>query len=107
MAAMEKTLGKPQAKEPLIPVSKRFLDDRLNLAVAGSELGLAELKGLRELFRLPQFVSAGLSPLGGEESLGRDAWDEQYDRVVKQLGMGTAVVPLDALTPEEEDKDGG
>jgi serine/threonine-protein kinase len=98
MGALEKALGKPQVREPLTPVTRRYLDERLNLATASAELGLADPKGLRELFRLPQFVKAGLAPLAADEGVARDTWEDNHGRVVAELGLGSPIVPLDALS---------
>jgi serine/threonine-protein kinase len=96
--AMQKVLGHAPASDPLTPVSQHFLYSRVPLAEASAELGLAEPRGLKELFRLPQFVNEGLAPLAADQPVARDAWEEYYDRVVGQLGLGTPVVPLDGLT---------
>jgi serine/threonine-protein kinase len=96
--AMEKALGHAAASDPLTPVSQHFLYKRVTLAEASAELGLAEPRGLKELFRLPQFVNEGLAPFVADQPVARDAWEDYYDRVVKQLRLGVPVVPLDGLT---------
>jgi mono/diheme cytochrome c family protein len=98
--AMEKVLGHAVASDPLTPVSQHFLYNRVTLAEASAELGLAEPRGLKELFRLPQFVNEGLAPFAANQPVARDAWEEYYDRVVGQLGLGVPMVPLDGLTRE-------
>lgn len=98
MTALEKALGKPQTKEPLVPVSHRYLDERLKLDIASAELGLADPKGLKELFRLPQFVKVGLAPLAADEGVPRDTWEDYHGRVAAELGLGSPIVTLDALT---------
>src|SRR5206468_1583392 len=82
-AALRGALGKPQTREPLIPVSKRFLDAPLPLTAASAELGLAQPAGLNTLFRLPQFASLGLVPLTSEGVIRRDMWEDYYDQVVR------------------------
>jgi serine/threonine-protein kinase len=98
LAALQKALGKPQTREPLVPVSHRFLDAPLQLATAGAELGLPEPKQLEAVFRLPQFAGLGLVPLAAEGAVRRDMWEDYYDQVVRQIGLGVPVVPLDGLT---------
>jgi serine/threonine-protein kinase len=97
LAAMEQLLGKPQGDEPLIPVSRRFLEAPLQLSTAAAELGLAEPGDLAVMFRAPQFASLGLIPLASQGVVRRDMWEDYYDRVVRQLGLGIPVVPLDGV----------
>jgi hypothetical protein len=96
--AMKKVLGKDPTGDPVTPVSQHFLYERLTLANASAELGLAEPKGLREKFLLPQFINEGLAPFAAEQLVARDAWEDYYDRVAKQLGLGVPIVGLDGLT---------
>jgi serine/threonine-protein kinase len=95
---MARVLGKPQAREPLIPASRRFLEAPLQLTVAGAELGLAEPAELQQVFRSRSFTSLGLAPLASFGAVRRDMWEDYYDRIVRQLGLGFPVVPIDALT---------
>jgi len=97
-AAMKQVLGKDPGGDPLTPVSQHFLYERLTLANASAELGLAEPKGLKERFLLPQFINEGLAPFAAEQPVARDAWEDYYDRVAKQLGLGVPIVALDGLT---------
>jgi mono/diheme cytochrome c family protein len=98
LGALERALGKPQDREPLIPVSQRFLDAPLQLPAASAELGLSSPDGLQHLFRSPQFASLGLVPLAVNGVVRRDMWEDYYDQVVRHLGLGVPVVPLDGLT---------
>jgi serine/threonine-protein kinase len=95
--ALTKALGKPLGHEPLVPVTQRFLDGPLQLNTAVAELGLADPSGLPALFRTPQFAGLGLISLASEGVVRRDMWEDYYDQVVRQLGMGVPVVPLDGL----------
>ena len=97
LAAMEKALGRPRAREPLIPVSKRYLDDPIHLGTAAGELGLADPKGLAAAFRTPQAAALGLIPLASQDVIRRDAWEEYFDQAVRLLGLGVPVVPLDGV----------
>ena len=97
LAAMRQTLGKPQGQEPLIPVTRRFLSDPIPLAGAAGELGLADPSGLASLFRVPRFSALGLMPLSAKGVVRRDAWEDYYDQVVRELGLGVPVVPLDGV----------
>jgi serine/threonine-protein kinase len=98
LSSLERVLGKPQRQEPLIPVSRRFLDSPLQLSAAAAELGLAEPSGLKEVFRAPQFAALGLVPLSVGGVVRRDMWEDYYDQVVRGLGLGIPIVPLDGLT---------
>lgn len=96
MDAMKRTLGKPQMREPLTPVSRRYLENPLTLGLAISELGLSEANHLQSLFRTPAFTGLGLLPLSQEGGVvRRDAWEEYFDQAVRGLGLGIPVVPLD------------
>jgi Domain of unknown function (DUF4384) len=81
-------------------------DRRLTLANASAELGLAEPKGLKDIFRLPQFINEGLAPFTADQPVARDAWEDYYDRVTKQLGLGVPIVGLDGLTRDNYQANG-
>jgi serine/threonine-protein kinase len=102
-AAMQKALGKPQGREPMTPVSKRFLDAPLQLTAAAAELGVKDPDELPATFSLPPFTALGLAPLTSDKRLGvgavrRDMWEDYFAQVVDQLGLGDPIVPLDGLT---------
>jgi serine/threonine-protein kinase len=99
LEALAKVLGKPPAGEPLVPVSHRYLDEPLTLASAAGELGLAKSDGLSFLFRSPQFAALGLMPLAADGGVvRRDAWEDYFDQVVRGLGIGIPLPPLDGVT---------
>lgn len=95
--AMEAVLGRVQTREPTIPVSRRFLDAPLSLHGAAGELGLATPDGLTGIFRSPHFTGLGLLPLSSQGVVRRDTWEDYYDQVVRGLGLGIPVIPLDGL----------
>ncbi len=105
MAAMQKALGKEknnektneQKREPLIPVTRRFLENPLTVAMAAGELGLPNAQSLQGIFRLPQFSALGLLPLDSGGVVRRDAWEDYFDLAVRGLGLGIPVVPVDGL----------
>ncbi len=99
--AMARVLGKPLTREPLIPVSRRFLDDPLLLGIASGELGLMNPQGLEFLFRSPQFSALGLTPLAAQGVVRRDAWEDYFDLVVRGMGLGVPVVPIDGLSRKD------
>jgi mono/diheme cytochrome c family protein len=86
LRAMKQVLGKEQAGEPLIPVSRRFLDKALPLRTAAAELGLAKPEGLEAIFRTPNFTALGLVQLTADGVVRRDSWEDYYDLVVRLLG---------------------
>ena len=98
MDAMEKVLGHPQVDEPLTPVTRRFLEDPLTLATVAGELGLAESKDMAVVFRSRQFAALGLVPLASRGAIRRDTWENYFDQVVYELGIGRPVIPLDAVS---------
>ncbi len=95
MAALTKALGKPQTRESLIAVSRRYVENPLTLSTAAGELGLTESTNLQAVFRSPAFTGLGLLPLTTAGVIRRDAWEEYFDQAVRGLGLGTPVVPLD------------
>ncbi len=97
LAGMKRVLGKGQKREPLIPVTRRYLDDPLHLTTAAGELGLADATGLSGLFRLPRFAALGLLPLAGQGVVRRDAWEDYHDQLMRLLGLGVPVVPIDGV----------
>jgi serine/threonine-protein kinase len=100
--AVESLIGKkPAGYEPLIPVTRRYLDEPLSLAQAAGELGLTGPEELARVFRLPQFTALGLVPLGNGGVVRRDAWEDYFDQVVLGLGLGRPVTPVDGLIRRE------
>jgi serine/threonine protein kinase len=94
--ALTRALGRPPGREPLIEVSRRFLDGPLSLSAAASELGLAGTEALRPIFR--SLAHLGLAPLASGGVVRRDTWEEAYEPVVRHLGLGAPAVPLDGVT---------
>ncbi len=94
---MKLLVPKPVIDEPLTPVSHNFLDEPINLAQASAEMGRAEPGDLQGVFRLPQFAQLGLAPLAVGGEIRRDSWEDYYDRVVRQMGIGVPIVPLDSI----------
>ena len=79
-------------------MTKHYLEDPLSLSAVAAELG-AHPKDLQAQFRSPTFAALGLEPLTTEKGLvRRDMWEDYFDQVVDQLGLGVPIVPLDGLT---------
>jgi len=95
--AMEKVLGHPQKVEPLIPVTRRYIEDPITLKTAAGELGLANSADLAAVFRSRQFAALGLVPLATKGAIRRDSWEDYYDQIVHEMGLGTPVISLDAI----------
>jgi serine/threonine-protein kinase len=97
--AQEKLFGRklPPGYEPLIAATRRYLDDSLTLQQAAGELGLAEPGELAAVFRVPHFTALGLIPLSNGGVIRRDAWEDYFDQVVQNLGLGRALPALDGL----------
>ena len=106
LRAMEDLLGEPQEKEPLIPTSRRFLDAPLAISQAAAELGLQDPASLQQVFRLPQFTQLGLAGLSSGGVVRRDTWEDYYDRIARQLGLGIPISPIDGLTRPDHLSDG-
>lgn len=98
MSALEKVLGHPQKVEPLAPVTRRFLEDPIALTTAAGELGLMKTGDLGAIFRSRQFAALGLVPLASQSAVRRDTWEDYFDQIVRELGLGDAIVSLDANT---------
>lgn len=98
MSALEKVLGHPQKVEPLAPVTRRFLEDPIALTTAAGELGLMKTGDLGAIFRSRQFAALGLVPLASQGAVRRDTWEDYFDQIVRELGLGDAIVSLDANT---------
>jgi len=97
IAAMSQVLGHEQRQEPLAIVSRRFLEEPVGLTRATAEVGLPSSTTLRELARIPHFASLGFVPLATGGLVQRDAWDDFFDEIVRQMGTATPVVPIDGL----------
>lgn len=95
--AMERALGEAQSNEPLIPVSRRFLDSPMTLLQAAGELGLSDPGVLDQLFKLPEFTQLGLAGLTTGGVIRRDTWEDYFDRIIRKLGAGVPIVPVDGL----------
>lgn len=102
LKALGQALGKPQTVEPLAPVSHRYLDEDLPLPMAVGELGLTDARTFEPMFRLPQFASLGMVSLGAPGgSVRRDTWEDHFPQVVRDLGLGEPIVPLDGVTRDD------
>jgi serine/threonine-protein kinase len=104
--ALQAALGRIPAREPLIGVSQRFLDAPISLTKVAAELGWPDPAKLRAILGSLSFTSLGLVPLASQGVIRRDTWENAYDEVVRRLGLGVPVVPIDGLTrrdfrPEE------
>lgn len=106
LTAAKKAMGSSPAREPITAVSQRFLDAPLQLSTASAELGLPDARGLEHVFRSPQFAGLGLVPLAAKGVVRRDMWEDYYGQIVRQLGLGVPVAPLDALTRTDISPDG-
>lgn len=101
LSAMEEVLGETHHRDPLTEVSRHFLDNALALKKASSELGLENTGSLKAVFALPQFTRIGLASLTQGGVVRRDTWEDYYDRVIRQLGIGIPVAPVDGLIRED------
>jgi serine/threonine protein kinase len=90
-------LGKPQGPDLSTLISPRFHDEPLGLRAVAAELGQADPDRLAERFRTPAFSALGLAPLADGGTVRRRAWEACYPQVVRALGLGVPVVPIDGL----------
>lgn len=97
LAAMKVVLGREQTVEPLAIVSRRFLEEPVGLSRATAEAGMPSLATLRELARIPHFASLGFVPLATGGQVQRDAWDDFFDEIVRQVGVAAPIVAIDGL----------
>ena len=97
MAAMREVLGHDHAPEQLAIVSRRFLEEPVTLSRATAEAGLPSPATLRELARIPHFATLGFVPLATGGQVQRDAWDDFFDEIVRQVGAAVPIVPIDGL----------
>jgi serine/threonine-protein kinase len=91
--------------EPLINVSKQFLDEEVSLVKASAELGRQKPDGLESMFSTADLRAAGLFHLHAGRNIKRDTWEEYYDLVVRKLEQGVPVVAVDSLTRAEYQAD--
>ena len=101
MDALTEALGEPQEREPLTNVARTFMDNAISLPRAASELGVREPDDLKRIFGLPQFVRFGLAGLSGDHVIRRDSWNDYFDRIVAELGIGVPITPVDGLIRED------
>lgn len=101
MDSLTEALGEPQDREPLTNVARTYMDNAISLSRAASELGMKKPEDLKRIFSLPQFVRFGLAGLSGDHLIRRDSWDDYYDRVVTELGIGVPITPIDGLIRED------
>jgi hypothetical protein len=109
--AIDQLLGKGWSQygpSPVIPVAEQFLYKELPLIRVTGELGLPDPEPLRIQLATPQFAVLGLMPLVVPPELDRkpprapgvvrrDAWEDYYGPVVRNLGLGIPIIPLDGL----------
>jgi serine/threonine-protein kinase len=98
MNSVTAALGHPQDQEPITPVSRRFIDGPLQLTTAAAELEHQDVKQLEYFFSSAQNTTLGLEPLAAGGVVRRDTWEDYFDQVVRGLGTGIPIVPLDGLS---------
>jgi serine/threonine-protein kinase len=94
-------LERQPVEEPLIRVSQRFLDAPLLLSDVAAELGWPDPATLRPILQSPAFTRLGLAAVGSDGVVRRDTWEQSYDQVLRRVGLGVPVVPIDGLTRME------
>lgn len=94
---------KPPASisDTLDRVSSRYLDQPLHARIASAELGLANVDDGERDFQNGELAALGLSQLGTSGVVRRDAWEDEFDEVVRQLGSGSPIVPVDGTVRRE------
>jgi serine/threonine-protein kinase len=92
----------PAIDEVLDRVSRRFLDEAITSRAAVSELGgTAAPEKVAQGFQNRDLAAAGLMQLASGGAVRRDTWEDVYDQVAEQFGLGVPVVPLDGLSRGE------
>jgi serine/threonine-protein kinase len=101
VGSMSNLFGRPwkgAQASPLTPVSQQYLDFPLHLQKAAGELGLLYPGDIEALVRSRSLSHLGLSPLAVPGGLiRRDTWEDYFDVVVKEVGLGIPIVPLDGV----------
>ena len=96
--AMSLTLGQEQDEDPLYPTAKKFIEAPVTLSAAAAELGVKDADVLQAFFKLPEFTRLGLAGLSSGGVIHRDTWEDYFDRVVRRLGVGVPIAPIDGAT---------
>jgi hypothetical protein len=97
---------KPESKKKttgsiLVPVSDFYQEEKVTGRVAAAELGVSDPEKVQSRFTSEASVALGLVQLGQGGAVRRDAWEENFDQVVRQMGLGKPIVPVDAVTRSE------
>ncbi len=79
---------------PHRPAESAFFSGKVELEEAAAELGWK--KGVAELQK--ELTDAGLEEFGRGEGVGRQAWEKAFPRLAERLGLGKAILPIDALS---------
>jgi serine/threonine protein kinase len=87
--------GRPLDQKPLAPLTERYAEE-VGFAAACAELGVLESDELKNTFTA--LADLGLKPLAEQGKVSRKTWENAYANVVRRLGRGTPVLPLDGLT---------
>jgi serine/threonine-protein kinase len=82
----------------LVPVSDFYLEEKVTGRVAAAELGGPDLDKIQGRFTSEAAAALGIVQLGQGGAVRRDAWEENFDQVVKQMGVGKPLAPVDAVT---------
>jgi mono/diheme cytochrome c family protein len=80
--------------EPLSPVTSQYLDTTVTLDAAASQLGITA-EDLLGCCRSPSFAHMGLAPFAVGGAIRRDSFEENFDAIVRHLGLGIPIVPID------------
>jgi serine/threonine protein kinase len=87
--------GRPLNHALLAPVTRRFAEP-VGLATACAELGVPESDDLKRKFA--PLADHALARLAAGDVVSRKTWENAFGPMVDQLGLGTPILPLDALT---------
>lgn len=98
VTSLEKVIGRSQGIEPLVTVSRQFLEAPLSIKHVSGELGLVDTTGLQAIFRLPQFTRLGLAGLSSGNVVRRDAWEDHFGPIAAAMGIGTPILAIDGNT---------
>jgi len=98
LKAIDACLGDEQVEEPITSVSQRFLEAPMQLSTVAGELGLVHTDELKILVRQPQLTGLGMVALADAGVIRRDMWEDYFDQVVRSLGLGIPLVPIDGIS---------
>ncbi|MEM9186731.1 MAG: c-type cytochrome domain-containing protein [Planctomycetota bacterium] len=100
-------------REPVTAATSAYLEQTISKQLAAAEIGLRDERStdgrllrsaseqLALVGRSPRLTRLGLAAFAAGGAIRRDAWEDNFDAAVRELGLGTPIVPVNGVLRAE------